>query len=261
MIRWQAPGMKSLFASIILLPATPLFAGKVPIESIRQYVLIADDAPHAEQAKHLFILSGQSNMAGLQPRQSFTPAVEKAFGKENVIVVHDAEGGQPIRRWHKDWKPDGGDVPKGNGDLYDRLMKKVGAATEGQEIASVTFLWMQGENDARISQGAVYGASLKGLVQQVAGDLKRERVNVVIGRLSDFGKDKPAYPDWELVRKAQVKVAEDAEHGAWVDTDDLNDGITRQGKEVKNDLHYTAEGYITFGNRLAEAAIKLIGEK
>lgn len=200
-------------------------------------------------------------MAGLQPQQSFTPAVVKQFGKENIIVVHDAQGGQPIRRWFKDWKPEKGAAPEGNGDLYDRLMKKVEAATKGQEIASVTFLWMQGENDARNSLGAVYKASLKGLVQQVSDDLKQERVNVVIGRLSDFGNDKADFPHWEMIRKTQEKFADDAEHGAWVDTDDLNDGITRQGKEVKNDLHYTAEGYNTFGKRLAEAAIKLIGEK
>ena len=42
---------------------------------------------------HLFILSGQSNMAGLKPEESFTPAVEEAFGKKNVIVVKDALGG------------------------------------------------------------------------------------------------------------------------------------------------------------------------
>ena len=44
----------------------------------------------AEEGKHLFILSGQSNMANLAPNVSFTPAVEAAFGKDNVIVVKDA---------------------------------------------------------------------------------------------------------------------------------------------------------------------------
>ncbi len=253
--------MKVLPAIVLLLSSIPLFAGKASIDVIRTYMIAEEDTPRAEEAKHLFILSGQSNMAGLQPQHSFTPTVVKQFGKEKVIVVHDAQGGQPIRRWFKDWKPENGAAPQGNGDLYDRLMKKVEAATEGQEIASVTFLWMQGENDARLSNGAVYEASLKGLVQQVSADIKKERVNLVIGRLSDFGNDKTAYPHWEMIRKAQEKVAEDAKHGAWVDTDDLNDGITRGGKEVKNDLHYTAEGYITFGNRLAEAAIKLIAEK
>lgn len=41
-------------------------------------------------------------MAGLDPDISFTPAISQKFGAENVIVVKDALGGQPIRRWYKD---------------------------------------------------------------------------------------------------------------------------------------------------------------
>jgi hypothetical protein len=215
----------------------------------------------AAEGKHLFILSGQSNMAGLKPQESFTPTVEEKFGKENVIIVFDAHGGQPIRRWHKDWKPEGGEVAKDNGDLYDRLMKKVVDATKDQELASVTFLWMQGERDAKEGHGSVYEASMKGLVKQVSDDLGGKDVNVVIGRLSDFGLVNKGYVDWEKVREAQVKVAKDAKAGAWVDTDDLNDGLNRGGKKIKDDLHYSAEGYVTFGKRLADAAIGLIAGK
>ena len=215
----------------------------------------------AEEGKQLFILSGQSNMAGLNPKESFTPTVEEAFGKENVLIVFDAKGGQPIRRWFKDWAPEGGEMPEGNGDLYKVLMKKVNAATKDEKIASVTFLWMQGERDARESHGEVYEASLNGLIAQVAEDLKVDRVNVVIGRLSDYGIGNEKAGEWEMVRKAQVKVAEDAEYGAWVDTDDLNDGLTRGGKKISNDIHYSAEGYVTFGKRLADAAIGLIEEE
>jgi len=52
----------------------------------------------ADDGVHLFILSGQSNMAGLNPALSFTPTVEEKFGAENTLVVKDALGGQPIRR-------------------------------------------------------------------------------------------------------------------------------------------------------------------
>ena len=48
--------------------------------------------------KHLFILSGQSNMVGLRPNESFKPMVDREFGKQNVIVVKDAHSGQPIQR-------------------------------------------------------------------------------------------------------------------------------------------------------------------
>lgn len=215
-------------------------------------------ASQADEIVHLFILSGQSNMAGLRPEESFTPAVEAEFGKENVIVVKDAMGGQPIRRWYKDWKPATGSAPAKTGDLYERLMKKVKAAVAGRKPASVTFVWMQGERDAKEKHGDVYEKSLKGLFDQVRHDLNCMDLNVVIGRLSDFDMKDQRYPHWTRIRTIQKNVADSEERGAWVDTDDLNDGKNRQGKEISNDLHYSAEGYRILGTRFANAAIKLI---
>jgi hypothetical protein len=204
----------------------------------------------ADKVKHLFILSGQSNMANLDPSTSFTPALEKAFGKENVVVVKDAQKGQPISRWYKKWKPTQGDAPATTGDLYDRLMKQVNGATKDDKFATVTFIWMQGERDAKDNQGEVYAASLKGLIAQLSEDLKRKDINFVIGRLSDSGLVGKGNPQWNVVRKAQVEVAEAYSRGAWVDTDDLNGD--------KNDLHYTEDGYKKLGERFAEKSIGLI---
>ena len=211
---------------------------------------------NAAEGTHLFILSGQSNMAGLDPKVSFIPAVEEAFGKENVIVVKDAQGGQPIRRWYKEWKPAKGDGPEATGDLYDKLMKKVKSAIEGKDIKTVTFVWMQGERDAKESHGEVYKASMQGLIDQVGADLGRKDIHFVIGRLSDFDMDDKRYPHWTMVRKAQVDLAEESKIGAWVDTDDLNDKGA-EGKK-KDDLHYTKDGYKILGERFAEAAIGMI---
>ena len=81
-----------------------------------RYLLIAvvfisltyTSASAATQGKHLFILSGQSNMAKMNHSKDFSPIVEKKFAKKNVIVVKVAKSGQPIRRWHKEWKkPEG----------------------------------------------------------------------------------------------------------------------------------------------------------
>ena len=68
---------------------------------------LADD-----HGKHVFILSGQSNMQGHRPDEAFTPMVEKALDKEKVIVIQDALGGQPIHRWWKEWKN-----PKGRSQI------------------------------------------------------------------------------------------------------------------------------------------------
>ena len=211
-----------------------------------------------EEGKHLFILSGQSNMVGLRPEESYTPAIKDEFGEENIIVVKDALGSQPIRRWYKDWKPLEGDEPKAQPDLYDTLMIKVYTAIENEKIATVTFIWMQGERDAREKLGEVYETSLIGLHKQLSNDLERKDINFIIGRLSDFDMSNEKYPHWVMIRDVQVKVAESNPRFDWVNTDDLNDGVNRRGKEIKNDLHMSAEGYAIMGKRFADKSIQLI---
>jgi hypothetical protein len=218
----------------------------------------------AQEGKHLFILSGQSNMVGLLPEESFTPMLEREFGKENVIIAKQAMGTQPIRRWYKNWEPLVGDEPKADPVLYDTLMKKVYAAISKKKIrkknkiASVTFIWMQGERDAREKLGDVYERSLTGLYKQLSRDLKRKDINFIIGRLSDFDMQNEKYPHWTMIREIQVNVGESNPRFAWINTDDLNDGFDRNNNPINNDLHMSGEGYITLGARFAEKAIQLI---
>ncbi len=120
---------------------------------------------------------------------------------------------------------------------------------------------MQGERDAREKHGSVYAASMKGLIGQLAGDLERQEINFVLGRLSDFDMENKRYPHWTMIRKAQVEVAKADPRGAWVNTDDLNDGRNKQGKEINDDLHYSVEGYKTLGKRFAAKSIELIKKK
>lgn len=61
-----------------------------------------------------------------------------------------------------------------------------------------------------------------------------------------------------MIREIQVKVAESDPRFGWINTDDLNDGYNRQGKEIKNDLHMSAEGYRIMGQRFADKSIELI---
>lgn len=209
-------------------------------------------AASAEEPRQvrLFVLSGQSNMAGLNPDVSFTPAVKAAFPNDDVIVVKSAQGGQPIRRWHKDWKaPDGTTVKTAgkNGDLYEVLLAAVKKALGGKKPDSVSFVWMQGERDAKEGLSAVYSDSLRGLVRQLETDLGRKDMTVVVGRLSDCD---PRGAHWKAVREAQVAFADREPRAAWVDTDDLNG--------PRDNLHYTKEGYAELGRRFAAETVHLL---
>ena len=57
----------------------------------------------AERPVHLFILSGQSNMVGMDPETGFMPEAKKLFKDEKVVYIKVAKGGQPICRWLEEW--------------------------------------------------------------------------------------------------------------------------------------------------------------
>jgi hypothetical protein len=78
---------------------------------------------------------------------------------------------------------------------------------------------------------------LIGLYTQLSNDLNHTNVNFLIGRLSDFDMQNTTYPHWTMIRDIQEKVAKSNPRFDWINSDDLNDGRTREGKEIKNDLH------------------------
>jgi hypothetical protein len=49
-------------------------------------------------------------------------------------------------------------------------------AIKGAKLSSVTFIWMQGERDAKQKWGPVYEKSLRGLHAQFSKDLGRDDV-------------------------------------------------------------------------------------
>ena len=213
-----------------------------------------------ESGKHLFILSGQSNMARFKPALWFTPGISEALGADNVIVSFHAQGGQPISKWYKEWKSGKGETDPGAGKIYDAMMEATKAKMEGGKIQTVTFVWMQGEADSKAKNSDVYLASLNGLKKQLEQDLKRTDLNFIIGRLSDSGlyrrrdKKRVENPHWEGIRKAQQAFADASQRAVWIDTDDLNG--------EKNALHLIKpEGYETLGKRYVEAEVELVKEK
>ena len=210
--------------------------------------------------KHLFILSGQSNMARFKPALWFTPEIGKELGAENVIVSFHAQGGQPISKWYKEWKSSKGETDPDAGKIYDAMMKATQTKINGEKIQTVTFIWMQGEADSKAQNSDVYLASLNGLKKQLEEDLQRTDINFIIGRLSDSGffrrRDKKRIENlhWEEIRKAQQSFADASQRAVWIDTDDLNG--------EKNELHLIKpDGYSMLGERYVEAALKLLDGK
>lgn len=212
----------------------------------------------ANDGKDLFILSGQSNMARLDPQISFIPSLENALGKDKFITVKYAIGGQPIIKWIKK-----ANDPTNNQDaekLYTPLAKAIKKAIDGEKIKSVTFLWMQGEKDTRnLDDIKRYEERFNILLEQLKEDFNFKEINVVIGRLSDAGVNNKT--SWNAMRQIQEKLVNTLPKARIVNTDDLNDGLQNnngQTREVQNDIHYSIEGYKIFGERLSSAALQML---
>lgn len=228
-------------------------------------LLLAGCGGAREPGKHLFILSGQSNMTS-DLEAGFARTVEDAFGKENVTVVRSSKSGRGIRFWDKDYKfPENYQFPgKGapeekhwqqHGRLYGPLIEAVWNAGKDKSYDSVTFIWMQGESDAGRALEEVYEESFLRLLGRLKTDLNREELNFVIGRLSDA---RMSDSHWARIRDVQVKLAEDRANGGWIDTDDLNGGgAGKPGGAV----HYPKEGARVLGKRFAAKAIELIRKR
>ena len=218
-------------------------------------------AGEEKTGKHLFILSGQSNMTGAV-KAAFTAHVEEQYGKENSVVVMRMKSGRGIRFNIADY-----DQPvlcgltekkmTSNGMEYKPLLETALAAVKAQSFDTVGFIWMQGESDANNRLSEVYEESFLKLVGQLRKDLKRVDLYYVIGRINDYAKSRPDNVHWKRVRETQIKLGK-TPGNAWIDTDDLNGG---NADNPDGDIHFPREGALRLGRRFADKAIEMINSK
>ena len=218
-------------------------------------------AGEKKTGKHLFILSGQSNMTGAV-KAAFTAHVEEQYGKENSVVVMRMKSGRGIRFWVADYDQpaDRGLNEKkmtSNGMEYKPLLETALAAVKAQSFDTVGFIWMQGESDANNRLSEVYEESFLRLVGQLRKDLKRVDLYYVIGRINDYAKSRPDNVHWKRVRETQIKLGK-TPGNAWIDTDDLNGG---NADNPDGDIHFPREGALRLGRRFADKAIEMINSK
>lgn len=214
-----------------------------------------------QTGKHLFILSGQSNMTGTV-RDAFANRVRERFGEENTVVVMRMKSGRGIRFWVADYRqPCGRGLTdkkmNSNGQEYKPLIEAVMAAAKDQSFDTVGFIWMQGESDANNRLSEVYEESFVKLIKQLKKDLGRDEMYFVIGRINDYARSRPDNEHWHRVRDTQVKLGKHRGN-AWIDTDDLNGGDANQ---PNGDIHFPRQGAVILGQRFADKAMELIDKQ
>jgi len=225
---------------------------------------------------HVFLLAGQSNMAGraevgeadrsphprvytlnesdewviaIDPLHFDKPKVAGvgpglAFGKNvadleagiRVGLVPTAVGGSPI----ESWKP-GGFHPQTGAYPWDDAARRLGVATEMGELKAV--LWHQGESDSSLDRAPRYEKRLRDLISRFREVAADEQLPFIVGQLGQFG-------EWsdgrQLVNAVHEDVPTQMEHTRFVSSDNLS-------QISETNTHFDAASARELGRRYAAA--------
>ncbi len=174
--------------------------------------------PRPQQNFHLFVLAGQSNMAGrgeveevdrtphprvfsLDRNGQWIPAVDplhwdkkvagvglgKTFATDYaeahpdavVGLIPCAHGGSPISAWTP-----GGFHDQTQGHPYDEMLARVKLGCESGVLKGV--LWHQGESDANEKSSAIYETKLAELIDRTRAEFGIPDLPFLIGQLGNF---------------------------------------------------------------------------
>jgi hypothetical protein len=236
----------------------------------------------AEPSVKIFLLGGQSNMAGVGKALDLTPPYSEPFSKVKIwsntwqplsykIVTKQGSFGPEISFGHSistrfpaadirlikysasgtalynDWSPEL------KGPEYLAFTKSVDNALTNLEQAGIQYeiagmLWLQGESDAAENKAESYEQNLTAFIAHIRTRYKAPKLPFVIAQVRNYygGANGQA----ELVRKAQVKVAETTESVGWFDTDDCS----------MFNGHYDTAGLIEIGKRFASKYTEIVSK-
>jgi hypothetical protein len=235
----------------------------------------------AKQRLHVYLLMGQSNMAGrgqvgavdkaphprvltFTPGNTWAPAVEPithdkptmlgvgpglAFGKvmaekypeATIGLVSCAFGGTPLRRWER------------GGDLYSNAVHRAQLALRDGTLKGV--LWHQGEADSGVATNAnTYADRLAKMIADLRTDLGAPNLPFVAGELGEF------FYLRQTNASPYVLVVNDALKHLPVRVPHTGCASSRGLKDKGDTLHFNAAAQHEFGRRYAQEMIVLLGE-
>lgn len=234
----------------------------------------------AREKLHLYLLIGQSNMAGRgvveeqdkvpHPRvimftkelawapatdplhfdkptiagvglgSSFGRVMAEADSRVTIGLIPCAVGGTPLSRWSK------------GGDLYEQAVVRARAAVKDGTLKGI--LWHQGESDSgNESTARSYGERLAKMVTDLRDELGAGDVPFVAGKLGEFRMDetksgKPSF--WPVVNEQIASLPTRVKQAAFVES---------TGLKAKSDgIHFDSPSLREFGRRYAAAMQKLL---
>ena len=238
----------------------------------------------AKEKFHLFLLVGQSNMAGrgvvdaqdktpnprvlmlnksgewasaVDPLHFDKPAAGTGLGKTFALRIADANpgitiglipcavGGSPI----DSWKPGEFYAPT-KSHPWDDTSKRSTIALKSGVLKGI--LWHQGESDSKEPLASAYEEKLHGLVKRFRKELEAPEVPFIVGQMGQF-IDMPWDAPHKKVDQAHQDIVKKISFTAYVSAD----GLKHKGDKV----HFDAASYRELGKRYATAYLKLMETK
>lgn len=235
------------------------------------------------QARELvFILAGQSNMAGQGSTSELAPAYRhepnnvgfyyngykaplnrfKHFGPEigfaheisrhfpntKIKLIKFAVGGTSLFAWDPKWNASKAKSTRNAsaGPLFKKLVKTVKIQFNGEDSKLAGVLWMQGEADAKYPIAAQqYAVNLKRFVSALRSELKSPDAMFFVGSINP---PLNLFPSAPIVQQAQQSAVSHIRNLRLIRTEDLS---------KRNDhLHYNTKGQLELGKRFARAYLK-----
>jgi hypothetical protein len=196
---------------------------------------------------------------------TFARTLKELDPDANIAIIKYSRGGSSIDRAATGrfgcWDPDYPDSKTTGVNQYDHFLATVRYALavddidgDGQSDTLVPkgILWMQGESDASFSEEIArrYEANLERLVDLIRAAFRTDDLPVVIGRISDSGRDEEekdgkVWNQGQLVRKAQESYVANDPRAALVTSTDAYG--------YSDPWHYDSAGYLDLGKQFAIA--------
>jgi len=168
-------------------------------------------------------------IAGVGLCSEFARTVLKADPSRTIGLIPCAVGGTSLDKW------------KAGGALYNEAVRRTREAMKSGRLAGI--LWHQGEADSEKDKVATYGSRLATMIAALRKDLGAQNVPLVIGELGRFREANRDFND------ALPAVVPGIPNCACVTAEGLKDKGDR--------LHFDSASLRTFGERYAEAYLKL----
>ena len=237
----------------------------------------------AKKDFHLFLLVGQSNMAGrgrvaaqdqvVQPRvltltkdrqwkhavdpihfdkpvagvglgRTFGIVIAQAIPEVTIGLIPCAVGGSPISAWQP-----GGYHAQTKSHPYDECLERAKVALQAGNLKGI--LWHQGESDSKEGKAEVYEQKLHELIERFRRDLDAPNVPFIVGQMGQF-QERPWSDQRKQVDEAHRSLPTKVDNTAYVSSE----GLGHKGDEV----HFSAEAYRELGRRYAAAYLDVQGE-